>query len=224
VTVEYKVEPNREQLREAIAFFEFVGGNTRDAMRIAINKAGPKIRTASSSEIRSQVRLKAGFVKQRLKFTRSTRAKLSGAIRTPSRGLLLTRFSTNSLISGDKVSWIETMDEQDLPFTVLVDSDDSAEESDYDFVRVTMPVTVARASKIVGSKVDAWHTQGNGNLADLIKELYTGGEDVGGLVDGIDYTGGSVDVLTDGARGVMVQAFFNVRFKFAHGDPYTQTP
>lgn len=110
MTVEYKIEPNREQLREAIAFFEFVGGSTRDAMRIAINRAGPLIRTESSKQIRSQVRLKAKYVKDRLKFTRSTRSQLSGAIRTPSRGILLSRFSTDSLIAGDKVSWIKPPD------------------------------------------------------------------------------------------------------------------
>lgn len=110
MTVEYKIEPNREQLREAIAFFEFVGGNTRDAMRIAINKAGPIIRTESSKQIRSQVRLKAKYVKDRLKFVKSTRAQLSGAIRTPSRGILLSRFSTSSLIAGDKVGWIKPPD------------------------------------------------------------------------------------------------------------------
>lgn len=107
MTVGYKVEPDLESLDRAIKLFEFIGGNTRDAMRVAINKTGPKVRTRASSEIRTQVRLKAGFVKQRLKFIKASRGKLTGAIQTPTRGQLLTRFSTQSLISGDKVSWIK---------------------------------------------------------------------------------------------------------------------
>lgn len=110
--ITYKVTPNQEQIGEAISLFKFLGGNSSDAVRIAINKAGPKIRTLSSSEIRSQVRLKASYLngkdstgKQRLSFVRATKSKLTGAIQTPSRGLLLSRFSTDSQISGDKVGW-----------------------------------------------------------------------------------------------------------------------
>jgi len=35
MTVGYQVSVNKEQLRDAIALFEFIGGNTRDAMRVA---------------------------------------------------------------------------------------------------------------------------------------------------------------------------------------------
>ncbi len=37
--------------------------------------------------------------------TKATRSRLSAAIKTPSRGLLLSRFSTDTLIAGDKVGW-----------------------------------------------------------------------------------------------------------------------
>lgn len=138
---------------------------------------------------------------------------------TPIREQILQAITTR--VSGTR--GLEQYDEQDLPFTVVIESDDTAEESDYDFVRVTMPVTIGRAKKVDGNKSDDWYTQGNTDLADVIKEVYAGGDDLGGLADGIDYTGGSVDVLTDGARGVIVQAFFNVRFTFLHGNPYSQT-
>jgi len=104
--VSFRVSVDSSTLQSTIAYFEFVGGNASDAVRVAINKAGPPIRTKSSSEIRSQVRLKAGYVRDRLKLIKATRNRLEGRIQTPSRGLLLSRYSTDSLIASDKVSWI----------------------------------------------------------------------------------------------------------------------
>jgi hypothetical protein len=117
---------------------------------------------------------------------------------------------------------LEMYDERDLPFTVLLEGEDQAATDDYDNARVATPVTLARAMKITGNKTDDWYEQGNVALADLIKEVYVGGEDLNGLADGIDYEGGSVEVITDGARGVMVQASFNIRWAFVHGDPFSQ--
>jgi len=104
--ISYNVSANKEQIAEAVSLFEFVGGNTTDAVRIAINKAAPKVRTMASSAIRSQVRLKAAYVKGKLTITKATRLKLSGAIRADSRGLLLSKFSTDTKVSGDKIGWI----------------------------------------------------------------------------------------------------------------------
>lgn len=104
--VAFEVQVDQEQVNEALSVFKFIGGNASDAIRVAINKSGPPIRTESSKQIRSQVRLKAGYInerdgsgRQRLSFTKATRSKLSGAIRTPSRGILLSRFSTNAAVS-----------------------------------------------------------------------------------------------------------------------------
>jgi hypothetical protein len=105
MTTEYIVKADEESLREAIAFFELIGGSTTDVIRIAINKAGPRVRTASSQAIRKSIRLKAAYVNERLAFTRATRAKLDGRIKTPSRGLLLSYFSTDTQISNTTVSW-----------------------------------------------------------------------------------------------------------------------
>ena len=107
MSISYNVEFDKEQLAEVTALFEFIGGNAQDAQRVAINKAGPKIRTLASSQIRKQIRLKAGFVNKRLKFKKATRGNLSARIEAPSRGRLLSRFSTDSRIAGEKVSWIK---------------------------------------------------------------------------------------------------------------------
>lgn len=105
MTITYSVEADSDDLREARSLFEFVGGNSEDAVRVAINRTGPKVRTKASKAIRSQVRLKARFVKEKLKFKRASRKNLSGAITTPSRGLLLTRYSTDPKIGGSKGQW-----------------------------------------------------------------------------------------------------------------------
>jgi hypothetical protein len=110
MAVEYSVKANEEQLADAKRFFEFIGGNTSDVIRIAINKAGPIIRTEASKQIRSQVRLKAAYVKGKLSFVKATRGNLTGQIRTPSRGLLLTKYLTDTTLAGDNVSWVRAPD------------------------------------------------------------------------------------------------------------------
>lgn len=102
----YGVQVDEAAVAEARALFEFVGGNSADAMRVAINKTTPRVRTASSRAIRDQVRLQAGYVNERLTVIKATRRTLNGRIRALSRGLLLSRFSTDPLIASDKVSWI----------------------------------------------------------------------------------------------------------------------
>lgn len=106
MTTVYTVQPDEAQLAEARALFEFVGGNSDLALRVAINKTTPRVRTLSSSKIREQVNLSASYVRDRLKVIKATRKKLSGRISAPRRGLLLSRFSTDPLIAGDKVGWI----------------------------------------------------------------------------------------------------------------------
>lgn len=107
MSVEFNVKVDREQIADAISLFEFVGGNSKDALRVAINQAGPKVRTAAGRAIREQVNLKAAYVNDRLTFKRATRANLSGAITTPSRGLLLSRFSTEPNVANESISWIK---------------------------------------------------------------------------------------------------------------------
>lgn len=105
MTTNYGVQVDPDKVKEAVSLFEFVGGNTDEALRVAINKTTPKARTASSRAIREQVRLQASYVSQRLTIIKATRRTLNGRIRALSRGLLLSRFSTDLLIAGDKVGW-----------------------------------------------------------------------------------------------------------------------
>lgn len=98
----FKVEADSAQVKDAVSLFKFVGGNTSNAIRIAINKAGPRVRSSTalpgggaSQRVRQQVRLKASYVNERLKFTRATSTNLTGRISAPSRGILLSAFATN---------------------------------------------------------------------------------------------------------------------------------
>jgi hypothetical protein len=113
VTIGYNVEVDQSQVDEALSLFKFIGGNSSDAVRIAINKSGPPVRTEASKQIRTQVRLKAAYLnerdssgRQRLAFIRASKSSLTGRITTPSRGLLLSRFSTDAQLNS-KVSWIK---------------------------------------------------------------------------------------------------------------------
>lgn len=117
---------------------------------------------------------------------------------------------------------LEGFDSQDLPITVLVEGDDEAGDEGYDMTPLTLPVTIARAVEISGQKDDTWFTEANTQLATLITEAYAGGEDLGGLADGIDYAGGSVGVITDGAAGVAVEVNLEIRYAIARGNPYSQ--
>lgn len=106
MTINYEITVDEAALAEAVSLFEFVGGSMKDAIRIAINKTAPKVKTLASRAIRDQVRLTASYVRERLTIQKASRANLSGAIGTPSRGLLLSRFSTDANIAGDRTSWI----------------------------------------------------------------------------------------------------------------------
>jgi len=85
-----------------------------------------------------------------------------------------------------------------------------------------MQVTVGRAVAIKSNKDDDWYTELNEELALLITEVFTGGDDLGGLATGMDYVSGSVDLLTDGGVGAGVAVTVNVRYSFVHGNPYSQ--
>ena len=113
-------------------------------------------------------------------------------------------------------------DERDLPITVLQEGDDNAAEGMYGLTNVTTSISVARAIRMDGVKDDSWYTELNTALADLIAELYAGGDDIGGLAHGMDYVSGSVDLLTDAGVGAGVAVTVAVRYSFVHGNPYSQ--
>ena len=92
------VEVNQAQVKDAISLLEFVGGNSKNAFRIAINKSLPLAKTASSSAIRSELKIKAGEVRDKLGTTKATNAKLQGRIKASKKGRLLSRYSTTPAI------------------------------------------------------------------------------------------------------------------------------
>ena len=118
---------------------------------------------------------------------------------------------------------LEQYDSRDLPITVLVEGEDAAADTPYGMTAVTMPVTIARAIPLTGTKDDTWYSASNEALGELIVEIYAGGDTLGGLCQGLDYAGGSVELLTDGADGAAVQASLTVRYQFRHGDPFSNT-
>lgn len=97
--IDFQVLVDQTKVRDALESLEFVGGNSSDALRVAINKTMPKVKTMSSRAIRDQVRLTASYVNGRLTIRKATRENLNGSIGTPSRGLLLSRYSTDSALS-----------------------------------------------------------------------------------------------------------------------------
>lgn len=99
---EFSVVVDPGQVSDAMALFEFVGGNSRDAIRIAINKAGRRIKSSTamagggaSQRIREQVNFKVSYINEHLNFEPANRGSLIGKVTTPSRGALLSVFATN---------------------------------------------------------------------------------------------------------------------------------
>ena len=103
----FEIKVDENALKDAISLFEFVGGNTADAIRVAINKAAPKVRTMASKRIREEVRLTASYVNEKLTVRKATRSRLNGAVLTPMRGVLLSKYSTDAQVSSDKIGWIK---------------------------------------------------------------------------------------------------------------------
>lgn len=114
------IKPNPDDIRDALALFEFVGGNSDHALNVAINKTIPKVATGQdprslSQQVRQQVRLAARYVKGKLTITKSYRSTLSGKISTPYRGTLLSRYEY-----GAKAALIGGLVIPDTPIKVKV--------------------------------------------------------------------------------------------------------
>ena len=102
-----EVQVDRSSLEEVRALLaKFSDGAARAHTR-SLNKTVTKARLESSKEIRKQVRLSAAYAKSLLTITKASIRKPQAKVSTPTRGLLLSRFSTDSMISGDKVGWLK---------------------------------------------------------------------------------------------------------------------
>jgi len=73
----------------------------------ALNATATKGRTEVSKAIRSEVKLSASYVRSRLSVRKASFRELQAKVSAPSRGLLLSRFSTQANIRSENVSWIK---------------------------------------------------------------------------------------------------------------------
>lgn len=87
-----RIRMDRAALREVERELAHINNGATRALSRAINHTLGVTRTEASKEIRSQVKLKAGYVRGKLKVHKASVSKPSGAISTPSRGTLLTRY------------------------------------------------------------------------------------------------------------------------------------
>lgn len=98
----YSVEVDPQHISNALALFEFVGGNVKNAQKIAINKTTRKVRSSTtwagggaSQRVREQAKFKVSYVNRNLTIDYASPSRLEGKIKTPGRGALLSVFATN---------------------------------------------------------------------------------------------------------------------------------
>ena len=87
-----KITVDKQAIRRIESDLMHIKNGAPRAMSRAINHTLGVTRTEASKEIRKQVKLKAGYVREKLKIKRATFYSLNGAIQTPARGTLLTRY------------------------------------------------------------------------------------------------------------------------------------
>lgn len=109
------IKPNLEDVREAVSYFEFVGGNTTQAVRVAINKTIPIAKTKIAKGITDRVNLKSTYVKSKIDFVKASRSGLNGRVYANSRGLLLSKYEY-----GAKTSLLTGLVTPDSPIRVKV--------------------------------------------------------------------------------------------------------
>jgi len=117
---------------------------------------------------------------------------------------------------------LPTYDERDLPITTIAEGDDSASEGLYGLTNVTTTIAIVRSIRISGIKDDNWLTELNSALAQLIAEVFAGGDTLDGLAQGMEYVSGAVGPLVEGGLGSDVAVTVNVRYSWVHGNPYSQ--
>ena len=111
--------------------------------------------------------------------------------------------------------------QKDLPLTVLVDGAEESTPNSYGMESVQMEAVLARIVAANTTKED-WRTEANEQMAQMIVSAFAGDDTFGGLAEGMDYAGGSVEEIQDGARGYIVTIALIVRYTFLHGNPFLQ--
>ncbi|GHA85421.1 phage tail protein [Modicisalibacter luteus] len=92
---------DRSGVRRVQSDLAHIRNGYEQAMARAINHTLTVTRTEAGQAIRKQVKLKAGYVRERLKVSKATRSKPTGSLATPSRGVLLTRYAHRQYANGD---------------------------------------------------------------------------------------------------------------------------
>ena len=96
MTTRYEIQPNWDQIQKAWDKLEFIGLNTKLAMRVGINKTSKRTRTWLSTKIRENINVLKKDVDPKLVRTMATTSHLVGKITVPSKGLVLARFGTTA--------------------------------------------------------------------------------------------------------------------------------
>lgn len=78
--------------KDALYTLRQLGKEGQKAIARATNNGGRRARTLASKEIRNQVNLRAGYVRERLRTTRATTKKTEFVINATKRGVLMTRY------------------------------------------------------------------------------------------------------------------------------------
>lgn len=96
-----EIEINEAQLAAAQAQLSYIKNGTAKALSRALNKTASKAKTEASKAIRSQVRLSASYVREKMQGPangfayKATINRLSSRIATPRRGIRLDNFLTS---------------------------------------------------------------------------------------------------------------------------------
>lgn len=105
-------------------------------------------------------------------------------------------------------------DERDLPLVFVQDGPDEA-SSNYDFVRLVMPVSVAHAAEAVSTDRAEQRAQAHEMLADLVAAMQAD-ETFGGLAQGVELVG--VSINTELGKLVFAESSWQVTYRHLRGD------
>lgn len=89
--------------KEAAKELKTLGQEGQRAVTRALNKTATKTRTLASKDIRSQVNLKAGYVREKLRIKKATFKQPQAVIYASRRGVLMTRYPHKVLSRGVSV-------------------------------------------------------------------------------------------------------------------------
>jgi hypothetical protein len=95
-----QIKMDRAAVREVEQLLAHIKNGSNRAMANAINHTLTVTRTEAGREIRNQVKLKAAYVRERLRLSKASVAKPQGRIATPTRGILLSRFDNRAYAKG----------------------------------------------------------------------------------------------------------------------------